>query len=155
MDSQIKVKGCLRRGGVSGPCVTGASYSGPLLEGAPLVLSARVRWIFCFRGAEQKWPSLHLQGASLREPLPSCEPRFHLRRGSLPFSPRKGKRKGKLANAGRRGKETRLLPEVLLEVLFGAVGSGGGRDGTYRKSGSPFEPKGSPYRIYLTPFSLF
>ena len=37
----------------------------------------------------------------------------------LPFSPRKGKRKGKLRNVGRRGQETRLPPEVWLEVWLG------------------------------------
>ena len=38
--------------------------------------------------------------------------------GALPFSPRKGKRKGKLPKRGRRGQETRLPPDVWLEVWF-------------------------------------
>ena len=38
--------------------------------------------------------------------------------GALPFSPRKGKRKGKLPKHGRRGQETRLPPDVWLEVWF-------------------------------------
>ena len=76
-------------------------------------------------------------------------------RGALPFTPRKGKRKGKLPKRGRRGQETRLLPEVLLEVLFGPVGDGGGRNDACRKSGFPFEAKGNPYRVLSDPILLF
>ena len=47
--------------------------------------------------------------------------------GALPFSPRKGKRKGKLPNTGRRGQETRLPPEVWLEVLLARSAAAGAR----------------------------
>ena len=39
-------------------------------------------------------------------------------RGAVPFSPRKGNRKWNLRKRGRRGQETRLPPDVWLEVWF-------------------------------------
>ena len=69
-------------------------------------------------------------GAPTQFPRGLCAARlatFWQSAGSLPFSPRKGKRKGKLQNIGRRGQETRLPPEVWLEVLFARPAAAGAR----------------------------
>ena len=62
------------------------------------------------RRARTKVLNIEVPGPPFRAP-------GHPRR-VLPFSPRKGKRKGKLPKRGRRGQETRLPPDVWLEVWF-------------------------------------
>ena len=69
-------------------------------------------------------------GAPTQFPRGLCAarlPTFWQSAGSLPFSPRKGNRKGKLPNTGRRGRETRLPPEVWLEVLLARSAAAGAR----------------------------
>ena len=75
--------------------------------------------------------------------------------GRFPFPRKKGSEKGSWQTLAGVARKPDFFPEVLLEVLFWAVGSGGGRNRTYRKSGSPFEPKGSPSRLLSDPILLF
>ena len=72
--------------------------------------------------------------------------------GALPFSPRKGKRKGKLPKRGRRGQETRLPPDVWLEVWFRRRGATAAQAS---KSGPLLKRNGVLHGSLLAPFSPF
>ena len=72
-------------------CHRGSSYTGLPLEGAPLVLSAGVRLIFCFKGAEQKMGQHHLRGGPIR---PVSRASTISGRGRFPFPREKGSEKG-------------------------------------------------------------